>query len=144
MRLRALGYRAWGASYRMAPDLWVLGALSALVAVTIWWDVSPGSPFGAFESASSLNTLLGTVAATLGGILGTVVAVVLVALEILRGRYAGHAMREVFRLASLRYLLTVYVFTITVSLLALGLVGNTVSPRAIRLTYLVLLCHKRT
>lgn len=59
----------------------------------------------------------------------------LVALELLRGTYAGGALREVFRDATLRHLVTLYFYTIVLALTLAGTIGSVVSPRQVALSY---------
>jgi hypothetical protein len=89
-----------------------------------------------FTSPASLAALLGTVAQTLASLAGIAIAVTLVALEILRVTYAGVALREMLRTGVLQRLLTLFLFTISIALGAVALIGSTVTPRVVGLSYL--------
>lgn len=93
--------------------------------------------FGVLSDPALLASFLATVAGTLAAIVGILIAILLVALELLRATYASYALREVFRVPALRHLLTIYIFTVGLALLALASVAGTVSQQLVSLTYLV-------
>jgi hypothetical protein len=116
---------------------WLFGLLSIATVGVYCSGSQMSNPGGVVDAPNSLITLLGAAAAVLASIIAIAVAVALVALEILRGTYAGGALREVFRDATLRHLITLYFFTIVLALGLAGSVGSVITPRQIALSYWV-------
>jgi hypothetical protein len=122
---------------RALSESWLLGLLVSLTVLIALPLFSPLYVGGVFTAPASLVTLLSTVAQTLAALVGISIAVVLVALEILRGTYATIALREVFRTPVLRRLLTLYLYTIALALFVASGVGTVVLPTSVALSYLV-------
>lgn len=86
------------------------------------------------DSQSVIN-LLASIIAALSSILGIIVAILLVAFQILRKTYATYAVRDVFDNTSLLSLFTLFVMTIIVSSISLAGIENPLSIRNINLSY---------
>jgi uncharacterized membrane protein len=134
--VRWLSHRLLTGLWTAAGRLWLLTGL-LLIAGAVWLAAPALPRYGVSGNPALLASLLGTVSATLGAVVGIAVAVMLVALEILRTTYASNALQEVFRSNELRHVLTLYLFTIALSVLVLSTVGSPVSQRTVALTYLV-------
>lgn len=101
---------------------WVLPLVLLVPSLIVFFQ--PSLPaFGMTEDVSSIRTFLSAVAGTLAAIIGIVVAVSLVALELLCPTYEGHAFRELFARTSLRNLILLYLATIAVALFTLTRIG---------------------
>lgn len=92
---------------------------------------------GVLSSPELLAVLLGAIAAVLATIAAIVVAVAFVALELLTEVYAAYAPQKVFSSPHLRYLVTLYLSTIALTLISLASVDSPVPSHTVGLTYFV-------
>lgn len=83
-------------------------------------------------------TVLSTIIGSLSAILGIVIAVMLVAFEILRKTYSAYAFKNFFQDEHLKEIFSIYTSTIIVSVLALASLSDPLNSRDINLIYLSL------
>jgi len=87
------------------------------------------------ENTTAAITALSIIAGALAAILGIIIAVLLVAFEILRRTYAYYASREVFRARELKSLFTFYLFSISISTISVATIEDPLSIRNLNLIY---------
>ena len=83
-------------------------------------------------------SVLSTIIGSLSAILGIVIAVMLVAFEILRKTYSAYAFKNFFQDEHLKEIFSIYTSTIIVSVLALASLSDPLNSRDINLIYLSL------
>jgi hypothetical protein len=121
-----------------ASDYWFVVGIPA-TALTLWL-INLAPPFrSSFDTSSSaLIALMETVAGVLGSIIGLGVAVVLVALQVLRTTYSSTVVRQVLQGPEFGRLLWLQLVTIGVAFACLGSVTDPPEPRTIALAHLSL------
>ena len=91
------------------------------------------------RNVSAGIALLSTIIGSLAAILGIVIAVMLVAFEILRKTYSAYAFKSFFQDTRLKEIFSIYASTIIVSVLTLASLSDPLNSRDIDLIYLSLL-----
>lgn len=111
-------------------------ALGILFIFLLIWLFRPSIPdFLGIKNTSSANTVLVVIAGALASILGIIIAVILVAFEILRKTYTTYALTAFFENERLRELSILYVSTIIVSILTLASLPDPLDVRDVSLIY---------
>ena len=92
--------------------------------------------FCGFKNSTALIVVFSTIAGVLASILGIVVAILIVAFEILRKTYASYALKKLLQDKRFRLLLTFFISTILLSISSAPFIEETISVRALNLSYL--------
>lgn len=140
--------RAFGVSkamlYKILKERVTYGiVIIAAIFLTIWL-YAPQLPIFlpnvlGIRNVSVGITLLSTIIGSLAAILGIVIAVMLVAFEILRKTYSAYAFKSFFQDNQLKEIFSIYVSTIIVSVLTLSSLSDPLNSRDINLIYLSLI-----
>lgn len=100
------------------------------------WFFKPGLPnFLGIQNTSTAITLLAVIVGALASILGIIIAVILVAFEILRKTYTTYAFKSFFHNERLRELFYLYISTIIFSTLTIASVSEPLDFHKIGLVY---------
>jgi len=114
-------------------------ALGILFIFLLIWLFGPRLPsFLGIKSLSSANTVLAVIVGALGSLLGIIIAVILVAFEILRKTYTTYATKAFFQNERLRELFVLYVSTIIVSILTIASLSYPLDSRDVCRIYISL------
>lgn len=131
--------RVWLLSIKALLKGYVL-LICILALFLIVYSIPGKIPISAIaENSQTVISFLSLIVGALASIMGIIVAILLVAFELFRRRYATYAFKEFFQDKYLRNLFILYVSTILISIFALARLEDPVTTQNVNLSYLSIL-----